>query len=175
MFAMKHVFFFVIAVVFAMTTLAQFTPTADAVLKEARAKAAKENKKIMVIFHASWCGWCHKMDTSLNDPSVKDFFQKNYVITHLVISESKDKKSLENPGAEELNKKWGGGDQGIPFWVIMDKNGSILADSQRKPGENVGCPATAEEVEHFITVLKKTSSISDKQIEVVEKRFRKNE
>jgi len=57
----------------------------------------------------------------------------------------------------------------------MDKNGSILADSQRKPGENVGCPATAEEVEHFITVLKKTSSISDKQIEVVEKRFRKNE
>jgi len=104
MFGMKNLFFFVIAVVFAMTTLAQFTPTADAVLKEARAKAAKENKKIMVIFHASWCGWCHKMDTSLNDPSVKDFFQKNYVITHLVISESKDKKSLENPGAEELNK-----------------------------------------------------------------------
>jgi len=175
MLSMKPLFICVIAFVYAFTSLAQSTPTADAILKEARARAAKENKNVMVIFHASWCGWCHKMDTSLNDPSVKDFFQKNYVITHLVISESKDKKNLENPGAAELNKQWGGANQGIPFWVIMDKNGTILADSQKKPGENVGCPATAEEVQHFINVLKKTSSISDDQIAKVEMRFRRNE
>ena len=172
---MKRIFICAIAVVCAMASLAQPTPTADAILKQARAKAAKENKNIMVIFHASWCGWCHKMDTSLNDPSLKDFFQKNYIITHLVISESKDKKNLENPGAEELNKQWGGANQGIPFWVIMDKDGKILADSQSKPGENVGCPATAEEVAHFINVLKKTSSINEEQIATVEKRFRRNE
>jgi len=175
MFLMKHLFICVMGVICVITSFAQSTPTADAILKEARAKAAKENKNIMVIFHASWCGWCHKMDASLNDPSVKDFFDKNYVITHLVISESKDKKNLENPGAEELNKKWGGADQGIPFWVIMDKNGKILADSQKKPGENVGCPAAAEEVEHFINVLKKTSSITNEQVAAVEKRFRRNE
>ena len=69
----------------------------------------------------------------------------------------------------------GGADQGIPFWVIMDKDGNILADSQKKPGDNVGCPATAEEVSHFINVLKKTSSINDKQVAAVEKRFRRNE
>jgi len=172
---MKHFFVLMISAVFSVTTLAQSTPSADAVLKEARSKATEENKNIMVIFHASWCGWCHKMDTSLNDPSVKDFFQKNYVITHLVISESKDKKNLENPGADELNKKWGGANQGIPFWVVMDKDGTILADSQIKPGDNVGCPATSEEVAHFIKVLKKTSSINDKQIAAVEKTFRRNE
>ena len=92
---LKPLFVFVIAFVYAMTSVAQSTPTADAILKEACTKAAKENKNVMVIFHASWCGWCHKMDTSLNDPSVKDFFYKNYVITHLVMSESKDKKNLE--------------------------------------------------------------------------------
>jgi len=175
MIAMKPLFVCVIAFVYAMSSSAQSTPTADAILKEARAKAAKENKNVMVIFHASWCGWCHKMDTLLNDPSIKDFFYKNYVITHLVISESKDKKNLENPGAAELNKQWGGADQGIPFWVIIDNNGKILADSQKKRGENVGCPATAEEVAHFINVLKKTSSITDDQIAKVEKRFRRNE
>jgi len=175
MFSMKPLFVCVIAFVYAFTSLPQSTPTADAILKEARATAAKENKNVMVIFHASWCGWCHKMDTSLNDPSVKDFFQKNYVITHLVISESKDKRNLENPGAAELNKQWGGANQGIPFWVVMDKNGTILADSQKKPGENVGCPATAEEVQHIINVLKTTSSITDDQIVKVEKRFRRNE
>lgn len=129
----------------------------------------------MVIFHASWCGWCHKMDTSLNDPSVKSFFDKNYVITHLTIDESPDKKILENPGAKALNEKWGGKDQGIPFWVIMDKDGKVLADSQREPGKNVGCPATTEEVAHFINVLKKTSSITVEEIMAVEKRFRRNE
>jgi thioredoxin-related protein len=172
---MKPFFILVVSAFFVVTALAQSTPTADVILKQARAKAAKENKNIIVIFHASWCGWCHKMDTSLNDPSVKDFFDKSYVITHLVISESKDKKNLENPGAAELNKKWGGENQGIPFWVIMDKEGTILADSQIKPGDNVSCPATSEEVAHFIKVLKKTSSINDKQIAAVEKRFRRNE
>lgn len=171
----KHFFVLFVCFAFAMTGNAQQTPSAETILKEARSRASKENKKIMVIFHASWCGWCRKMDASLNDFSVKDFFERNYVITHLTIMESKDKKNLENPGAEELNKKWGGNNQGIPFWVIMDKDGNILADSQVEPGKNVGCPATIEEVTYFINVLKKTSPITSTEIEAVEARFRRNE
>ncbi len=40
-------------------------------LKESMQQAAAENKNVFIIFHASWCGWCHKMDTSMNDQSVK--------------------------------------------------------------------------------------------------------
>jgi thioredoxin-related protein len=171
---MKYLLLFIIISVFTLSIYAQSTPSADAVLKEACQKATKENKKVMVIFHASWCVWCHKMDSSLNDRSVKDVFDKNYVITHLVVSESDNKKHLENPGAEELFKKWSNGLDGIPFWVIMDKDGQIIADSKDKEN-NVGCPATIEEVAYFINVLKKTSSINDEQIAAVEKRFRRNE
>lgn len=169
--------FFVVFVLFALAinSVAQQTPTADAILQKARTKAAKENKKVMVIFHASWCGWCRKMDTSLNDVAVKGYFDRNFVITHLTIDESPDKKNNENPGAKALNIKWGGEDQGIPFWVIMDKDGNVLADSQIEPGKNTGCPASAEEVAHLINVLKKTSSISDEEIAAVEQRFRRNE
>src|SRR5678810_767688 len=130
MLSMKPLFVFVIAFVYAMTSVAQSTPTADAILKEACTKAAKENKNVMVIFHASWCGWCHKMDTSLNDASVKTFFDRNYVITHLTVSESDNKKNLENPGAEILFDSLAGKNSGIPFWFIMNKDGKILADSQ---------------------------------------------
>ncbi len=171
----KYFFFFVLLLTLTLFGRTQQTPSADAVLLEARTKAAKENKKVMVIFHASWCGWCRKMDTSLADASVKPFFDKNFVITHLTIDESEGKKHLENPGAKALNEKWGGKEQGIPFWVVMDKEGTVLADSQREPGKNVGCPATAEEVAHFVHVLKKTTMITNEEIVSVEKRFRRNE
>lgn len=172
---MKKYFFFLLLAVFTIAAgKAQQPPAASDVLKEAYATAAKEHKKVMIIFHASWCGWCRKMDSSLNDASVKDFFDKNYVIRHLTILESKGKEALESPGALELNKKWGGENQGLPYWVVLDKNGKILGDSQRIPSENVGCPAQPEEVAHFITVLKKSSSIADAQVSLVEKRFLKN-
>src|SRR6188474_3721732 len=73
--------------------------SAEEILKEAFATAQKKDKKVLIIFHASWCSWCHKMDTSLNDVSVKKFFDENFVIRHLVVFDSKGKENLENPGA----------------------------------------------------------------------------
>jgi thiol-disulfide isomerase/thioredoxin len=161
----------------------QAAPPASEIMQEAMQTAAKENKNILIIFHASWCGWCHKMDTAINDKTCKDFFYKNYVIRHLVVDESPDKKNLENPGAADLRTKYHGDDEGIPFWLILDKDGKLLADSQIRPngagidtkGENVGCPATEKEVAYFIDVLKKTSAIIDAEQAAIQKRFRQNE
>lgn len=157
--------------------------SADEILQEAMQQAAKEKKNVLIIFHASWCGWCHKMDSSINDKTCKKFFEENYVVRHLVVDESKDKKSLENPGASELRTKYNGDNQGIPFWLIFDKDGRLLADSQVREegaslevrGENVGCPATEKEVAHFINVLKKTSHLDKVEEAAVQKRFRQNE
>jgi thiol-disulfide isomerase/thioredoxin len=155
---------------------------AEAILKEAGSVAAKENKNVFVLFHASWCGWCHKMDTAMNDNSVKRFFTDNYVIRHLVVYESKGKENLENPGALDLLKKYKGDEKGIPYWLIFDKNGKLLADSKFRPdgggletGDNTGCPASEKEVAHFVKVLKETSSLKNDELSVIEKRFRENE
>jgi thioredoxin-related protein len=164
--------------------VAQQSPKqSNVVLQEAYQQAAAENKNVFVMFHASWCGWCHKMDSSMADKTVKDLFNKNYVITHLTVYESKDKKNLENPGALELLGKYKGNDLGIPYWIIFDKDGNWLADSQMRPdgsdfnvsGENVGCPASREEVNHFLKVLGKTSKLDASQLSVVEKRFLLNQ
>ncbi len=157
--------------------------SADEIMQEALQQAAKENKNIMIIFHASWCGWCHKMDSSMNDKTCKKFFDDNYVVRHLVVDESKDKKNLENPGADELRSKYHGDGEGIPFWLVFDKEGNFLADSQIRPegaspgskGDNVGCPAQEKEVAYFIDVLKKTSRITAAQETAIQKRFRQNE
>lgn len=149
--------------------------SAGDVLKPVYAKAVKENKNVLVIFHASWCGWCRKMDSSLHDKAVAPLIHKNYEIAHLTVYESPGKKHLENPCALELLTKHAGADQGLPYWFVFDKNGKLLADAQYKPGQNTGCPASEEEVAYFITVLKKTSSLKGDELEVIRKRFRKNE
>lgn len=163
--------------------IAQTSPqSADEILNVAYKQAAKEKKNVFVIFHASWCGWCHKMDTAMNDPLVKKFFTDNFVIKHMVVYESDKKKNLENPGAEDLLKKYKGNDQGIPYWFIFDKEGKMLADSKIRPeaggletGDNSGCPASEKEVEYFVKVLTKTSSLKPAQLEIIRKRFRENE
>jgi thioredoxin-related protein len=174
MWNMRFVFIWLIGITMEMAAKAQ-APAADVVLAEAYARAANEHKKVMVIFRASWCGWCEVMDASLSDPSVRGFFDRNFVIAHLTIDEAKNKKKLENAGAAELNKKWGGGEQGIPFWVILDKDGGLLVNSNDETGENVGCPGTAKEVQYFVQVLKKTSSISSQEAAAVVKRFGRNQ
>src|SRR3712207_6933629 len=52
---------------------------------------------------------------------------------------------------------------------------TTLFRSPLQEGNNTGCPATQEEVAHFISVLKKTSSLKDPQLAIIEKRFRQNE
>lgn len=153
---------------------AQKKTSAAQIIAEAKTTAAKEHKNIFIIFHASWCGWCHKMDTAMNDASCKALFDKQYVIRHIDVMEHGDKKVLENPGGEELLKAHGGGD-GIPFWYVTDSKGQLLADS-RKTGPdgrkaNVGCPSTPDEIEHFLEVLKKTSTLSTSELATIQKRF----
>lgn len=152
---------------------------AELTVKNAVAKAANTQKNVFIIFHASWCGWCHKLDNSMNDERLKSLFDDNYVVIHLTVDEARDKKELENPGAAELRKKYNGEQQGLPYWFILDGKGNFLADSRYKTATtpdatNVGCPASNEEVNYFVGVLRKTSSLNEKQLALIQERFLKN-
>jgi hypothetical protein len=119
----------------------------------------------------------------MNDASCKKFFDDNFIVRHMVVDESKDKKNLETPGGQEFKVKYRGEGMGLPFWLIFDKNGNLLADAKIRPagagmdaeGNNTGCPANEEEVNYFIDVLKKTTPLKSDDLEIIRKRFRKNE
>lgn len=173
---------FFLIVLFACSSLVTFAQTADVVMSEAYATAKAENKKVFVMFHASWCGWCHKMDAAMNEPAMKKFFDDNFVIRHLVVMESEGKKNLENPGAADMMKKYHGDKSGIPYWLVFDSDGNLLADSKLRAagdgpekGSNVGCPAAENEVAYFIEVLKKTTKLTEADLTLIAQRFRKNE
>ncbi|MDN5287267.1 MAG: hypothetical protein JWR38_3541 [Mucilaginibacter sp.] len=164
---------------YAQTTV----PSADEVLKQAYAQATTENKKVLLIFHASWCGWCKKMEASLNDPSCKQMIDNNYVIATLDVLERPAKKDLENPGSTAALAKFHGEKSGLPFWIILDEKGKVLGDSQVRQkgatldtyGDNVGCPASESEVAYFVQLLKSTSKLTDGDLAVISKRFALNQ
>jgi thioredoxin-related protein len=181
---MRKSFIILFIVLFSLTNIKAQSklPDTKAIVAVACKEAGKQNKKAFIIFHASWCGWCHKMDSSMNDASCKNFFDKNYVIKHVTVYEQKDKSNLNNPGGEEFLKQYHADKQGIPAWFIFDKDGKLLADGQIRPdgasldseGENVGCPSEKQEVWYFIKVLKQTASLSDAQADAIIARFSKN-
>lgn len=118
----------------------------------------------------------------MNDASVKKFFDDNFVVRHLVVMESEGKKNLENPGAADMMGKYHGGKSGIPYWLVFDANGTLLADSKMRPerggpetGDNVGCPATEKEVAYFVEILRKTTALKQAELDLITKRFRQNE
>ena len=170
--------FFLLMLLFKIVAFSQpkaSVPTADTVLQPAISKAKATGKNVMLIFHASWCGWCRKMDASLNDKEVKPLIDKNFEIAHLTVYESQNKKHLENEGALAFLQKHGGDEKGLPYWYILDGSGNVLANAEISPGKNSGCPASEEEVAYFISVLKRTASLTSEELEIVRKRFRLNE
>lgn len=153
-----------VVLVLAFTSLvnAQFVKPAPAqdVLNAALKQATTTEKNVFLIFHASWCVWCKRLDTMLSDQEVKGIIGKYYVVTHLDIQEVKPgkKDSLENPGGNEIAAKLGGANSGLPFFAFLDGNGKKLADSNVMPkGQNIGYPAAKEEIVEFGKLLEATA------------------
>lgn len=147
---------------------------AQEILNIAFKKAAKENKNVFVIFHASWCGWCKRMDKSMEDINTKNYFENNYVTIHLTVQETPQNKKLETHGADLMLTKYKGEKEGLPFFVILNPKGNLLGDSF-VDGSNIGCPAKENEVTAFVALLKKSSNMADEGLKIIAKRFRENE
>lgn len=82
-------------------------------IKEAKAKAAREDKLIIVDLYADWCGWCKQMDKNTwAHPSVIAR-SRNYVFLKLDVENDKDGIELMHRFVIE----------GLPTILILDSRG----------------------------------------------------
>jgi thioredoxin-related protein len=149
---------------------------AEKVLTTALQQAGGAHKTVLLIFHASWCGWCKRLDAALESAELKSIMDEHYVIIHLDVMENAAKKGLENPGGNEMLAKYGGAKSGIPFFVFFDAAGKKLADSNVMPkDQNIGYPGSPEEIVGFEKLLTQTAArMTEEQRGRIVAYFKKN-
>jgi thioredoxin-related protein len=140
------------------TAAAMTPPSADTLIRAAEQTAKAQNKIVLVHFGASWCSWCKRLDEMLEGKDLGRLVASHYVLVHLTVQESDDKKGLENPGAEDLLALNGAGKSGVPVFMFFDGNGKKIADSLALPNRtNIGYPESPEEIRAFYGILQITA------------------
>jgi len=137
-------------------------PTAQRVIANAKAQAAAEHKTILLLFGASWCPWCKRLDDFIEAPKIQPIFARHFVLARIDVQEHGDKASLNTPGGAELGTQMGARRNGLPFFAFLDEQGELIVNSIRplpgkSEGENIGHPTAPEEVDYFMQMLEKVS------------------
>lgn len=133
--------------------------SAQTLVKNAVAKAQGSQKHVLVVFRATWCKWCTRLEKAFENPEINKIIDDHFVVATLNVFERGDKvQTYENPGAREIITNFGNKDSGLPFLAFLDAKGTLIANSNVMPGkQNIGYPGSKEEIAAFLKVLKKTA------------------
>ncbi len=83
-------------------------------LKDAHKLAVQQNKPIMVVFGAEWCGFCKKLEkTTLTNPQLAKYINSTFVSVHIDVD---DEKKI----AEILDVK------SLPCTIILSPEADLL-------------------------------------------------
>ena len=100
---------------------------AHAELKEAEQKAAREHKRLLLVFGANWCFDCHVLDLAFHGSELAPIVSANYEVVHIDLGPEVKKNS-------DLVKEYDiPVDKGIPALAVAESDGKLLVS--QKNGE----------------------------------------
>jgi len=89
-------------------------------LNAALAAAAREHKRVLVMFGANWCYDCHVLDAAFHSKDFAALVNDNYAVVHISIGEEgKDNNDLATRFGVVLDK-------GVPSLAVLNPDGSVL-------------------------------------------------
>lgn len=100
---------------------------ARAEIKEAAEKAAREHKRIVLVFGANWCFDCHVLDLAFQRPELAPIIAANYEVVHVDLGPD-EKKNGDLVEQYQIPL-----DKGIPALAIADSDGRLVVS--QKNGE----------------------------------------
>jgi len=126
-------------------------------IDDALSKAKVEHKYILVNFMATSCEMSSKLNKQLNSDTCKSLFDSSYIVVNIEIPEERAKDYFTHTNQTKKDCK----SNGFPFWYILDENGNFIEISYDENGNNIGYPSTKEKIDDFITIIRKTSKLSE--------------
>ena len=105
-----------------------YPPDADAhaEIREAIEKAAKEHKRVLLVFGANWCFDCHVLDLAFQRPDLAPVVTR-YEVVHIDIGDE-GKKNVDIASQYHVPLE-----KGIPALAVLDSTGKLLVS--QKNGE----------------------------------------
>jgi thioredoxin 1 len=98
-------------------------------IKEAEEKAAKEQKRILLVFGANWCYDCHVLDLAFHRPDFATVIA-GYEVVHVDIGDD-GKKNADV--AKEFQVPL---DKGVPAVAVLESNGKVVVSQKNGEFEN---------------------------------------
>ncbi len=123
------------------------TADAHAELKEAEDKAAKENKRLLLVFGANWCFDCHVLDIAFHGEGLAPIVEANYEVVHVDLGLD-EKKNADLVKQYEIPL-----DKGIPAIAIADSDGKLIVSQKNGEFEDAR-QLTPEYLEEFLNKWK---------------------
>jgi hypothetical protein len=144
-----------LALTLAITAPAQAAPAgAEAALSEANAHAVAGNKRLLLIFHASWCVYCRLFDMMLKDKDAGPIVARHFDVLHMRAQERKPEMQAQQlAGADDVYHRYAPEGTGLPYMVVLGEGAKKVADSMIS-GENFGFPVEPQELDAFDAMIK---------------------
>jgi thiol:disulfide interchange protein len=87
------------------------------------ARATAEHKRVLLVFGANWCIWCHRLHATLeNDPDVSKALRRDFVLVDVDVN---TRNGVDRNA--DVNTRYGNPTaHGIPVLVVLDSSGKQL-------------------------------------------------
>lgn len=102
---------------------------AQSEISAALAAAAKDHKRVILVFGANWCYDCHVLDAAFHSPNIAPLVNKNYHVVHVSVGDEGNKNlDLAEKYGVPLKKS-----VRVPSLAVLDPDGRVVYS--QKQGE----------------------------------------
>lgn len=92
-------------------------------IQAALSAAAKDHKRVILVFGGNWCYDCHVLDTALRSKEMAPIVNANYHVVHVNIGNYDANLDIAKKYQVPLDK-------GVPVIAVLDAKGSLLFSQQ---------------------------------------------